>query len=239
MKNTKLLAVTLFVVMAIWQPAMAGNGASAPPVHKRYVGFDVGASHATGGLFGSETTSGSTGFALRFGYQFNRHLAAEIGYAYFGDFQFDNRPAPNNCPGRPPGGCDITTKTTLSAPLINVVGLIPLGERWALKARAGASRRLTFDPWTAATGIPAAPFPSIVMRPEIDPSGLGFVSDDWALTINVKKNRTPTIVMSESSLLWMGKGILQRALSSAPESPGSFHRPHVKASFKRIMIALV
>src|SRR5882672_2325594 len=161
MKNTKLLAVTLFVVMAIWQPAMAGNGASAPPVHKRYVGFDVGASHATGGLFGSETTSGSTGFALRFGYQFNRHLAAEIGYAYFGDFQFDNRPAPNNCPGRPPGGCDITTKTTLSAPLINVVGLIPLGERWALKARAGVFYAHVSSE-ISGPGAPTSPSPSRV-----------------------------------------------------------------------------
>jgi len=42
------------------------------------------------------------------------------------------------------------------------------------------------------------------------------------LTINVKKNGTPTIVMSESSLLWMGKGILQRALSSALSRPDHF-----------------
>jgi OOP family OmpA-OmpF porin len=134
MKSFKLLAATLFVVMPLAQSAFAAKG-TAPPAHKRYVGLDIGNSRASGGLSGAETTESSTGFAIRFGYQFNRYLAAEIGYADFGDFDFEYRPS--TCPGRPPGGCDVTTHTSLHGPLANVVGLIPLSDRWALKARAG------------------------------------------------------------------------------------------------------
>jgi OOP family OmpA-OmpF porin len=134
MKSFKLLAATLFVVIPLGQSANAANG-TAPPVHRRYVGLDVASSRAEGGLSGAETTERSTGFAIRFGYQFNRYLAAEIGYADFGDFDFEYRPS--TCPGRPPGGCDIDTHTSLHGPLANVVGLIPLSDRWALKARAG------------------------------------------------------------------------------------------------------
>jgi OOP family OmpA-OmpF porin len=159
MKHSKLLAATLFVVMPLWQAAVAGNGASAPPVHKRYVGFDIGNSRASGGLAGGDTTEGSTGFALRFGYQFNRYLAAEIGYADFGDFTFEYRPGANNCPGRPPGGCDIDTSTTLRGPLINVVGLLPLSERWALKGRAGVFHA-SVSSLDSGPGAPTSPPPS-------------------------------------------------------------------------------
>ena len=159
MKHSKLLAVTLFVVVPLWQSAWAGSGPSAPPVHRRYVGLDIGDSRASGGLSGSETTESSTGFALRFGYQFNRYLAAEIGYADFGDFTFEYRPTANNCPNRPPGGCDIDTSTTLRGPLINVVGLIPVSERSTLKARAGVfyAHASSLD---SGPGAPTSPPPS-------------------------------------------------------------------------------
>lgn len=156
MKNFKLLAATLFVVMPLEQSAIAAN-ATAPPVYRRYVGLDVANSRAEGGLSGSETTESSTGFAIRFGYQFNRYLAAEIGYADFGDFVFEYRPS--TCPGRPPGGCDIDTRTTLRGPLINVVGLIPLSDHWALKGRAGVFHA-SVSSLDSGPGAPTSPPPS-------------------------------------------------------------------------------
>ena len=158
MKTSSLLAALL--VVPLLQPAFAADGARpAPPAHKRYIGLDFANSSARGGLSGSESTESSTGFALRFGYQFNRYLAAEIGYADFGDFTFEYRPDSNSCPGRPPGGCDIDTNMSLSGPFINVVGILPLSERWALKGRAGIFRA-SVESLDSGPGAPTSPPPS-------------------------------------------------------------------------------
>jgi OOP family OmpA-OmpF porin len=145
MKNTKLLAALGVVTLAsLAPPALAGNGTRpAPPVHKWYAAVDVGASRARGEFSdgfvarepGADTTETSTGFAVRLGYQFNRYLATEIGYADFGDFTFGFDPG--DCPVSFQVSCDVTMRTSISGPLINVVGLIPLNDRWTLKGRAG------------------------------------------------------------------------------------------------------
>jgi opacity protein-like surface antigen len=142
MKNTKLFATATLVALAsLLQPVLAANGPPAP-AHKRYVGIDVGGSRArgefSGGFFSpeprSDTTETSTGFAIRFGYQFNRYLAAEIGYADFGDFTFTFNP--DDC-SLPADSCDASMNTSIHGPLINVVGLVPLSDRWTVKGRAG------------------------------------------------------------------------------------------------------
>jgi opacity protein-like surface antigen len=145
MKNTKLLAALGVVALtSILPPALAGNGSRiAPQAHKRYAAVDIGGSRARGEFSdgfvarepGADTTETSTGFAIRFGYQFNRYLAAEIGYADFGDFTFGFDPG--DCPVSFQVSCDVTMRTSISGPLINVVGLIPLNDRWTLKGRAG------------------------------------------------------------------------------------------------------
>src|SRR5215831_9590446 len=73
----------------------------------------------------------------------------------------------------------------------------------SLRARAGASRRLTFCPSTAATGIQGAAFPSIVMRPEIDPVGFGFEFAACALTsVDAASRRVAVKEMRALNVFW-------------------------------------
>ncbi len=155
MNSFKLVAAAI-AILPVCQSALAADGPrTAPPAHKRYVGLDVGASRLHGGMSGAETSATSNGFAVRVGYQFSRFFALELGYADFGDFDFAYAPSANNCPGRPAGGCDITTHASTHGPLANVVALVPLNDRWAMKGRAG----VFYASVASSASGPGAPVP--------------------------------------------------------------------------------
>jgi OmpA-OmpF porin, OOP family len=106
-----------------------------------YAGLDVGLSEAdaeipeffVGAPGTDDADASSTGIRVRFGYQFARYIAAEIGYADFGDFDYEFEPA--TCPG--PNPCRFNATTSISGIMINAVGTLPLGDRWTLNGRAG------------------------------------------------------------------------------------------------------
>ena len=118
------------------------DGASRDWVaHGFYVGLDVGKSKLGAGnqFFGPEgyTDSGDdTGYKLRFGYQFNRYVAVEVGYADLGEITING--VPYAC--TPTTTCSRSARTKTRGALVNTVGSWPFAERWALNGRLGAMR---------------------------------------------------------------------------------------------------
>jgi opacity protein-like surface antigen len=125
MKPIKLLGAALLAGAAILvQPANARGS--------WYAGLDAGLSEAdaeislftTGNPGIDDADASSTGVRLRVGYQFWRYIAAEIGYADFGDFEYQL-------------GTGSRVTTSLSGFVSNVVGTLPLGRRWTINGRVG------------------------------------------------------------------------------------------------------
>jgi opacity protein-like surface antigen len=145
MKHWRTFLATLFA-LTLAQSALA-DGSTAPAAHKMYVAADVGTSRSRSFASESEANDTSSGFDVRLGYQFSRYFALELGYVDLGSFDFDYRP---NC--IPEANCDVTAHTEMHGPIVNVVGIFPLGDHWQLKGRAGffrldaSSTQTTSDP---------------------------------------------------------------------------------------------
>jgi opacity protein-like surface antigen len=144
--NRKLLVALLGCSAALTLAAHADEGA-ARKTRKFYVGVEAGQATADADaaplvssyVDAANTRNGhSTGYKIRFGFQFNRFLAAEVGYMDFGSVDIND--VPYSCPSSlsPPCTYDINTK--LHGPLVSIVGSVPIGDRWALVARAGELR---------------------------------------------------------------------------------------------------
>jgi opacity protein-like surface antigen len=156
MRHAKLVSVYLIALAALSVPAF-------PADEKFYVALDAGTTRGDATFGGGSATnfvtverSDSTEtLRARFGYQFWRYMAVEVGYIDVGDFAY--RLGPTNCPPAIPTNCDFTTHLSASGPLANIVFVLPVGERWALKARSGWYH-LQFETRESgpdASGIPA------------------------------------------------------------------------------------
>jgi OOP family OmpA-OmpF porin len=111
-----------------------------------YAGIDVGKSKAKAEIkdflivrdASAKDTGSSTGFHLHGGYQFGRFFALELGVADLGDFEFSFDP--DDCPIGAGGSCPFSVGTSMRGATLNMVGILPLGERWSLNARFGMSQ---------------------------------------------------------------------------------------------------
>jgi OmpA-OmpF porin, OOP family len=151
MNALKLLGAVLIVSVAnVPQSATAGGW---------YAGLDVGLSEADAeisSLFGVAATTddadaSSSGFRLRFGYQFIRYIAVEVGYADFGDFDYEFEPT--TCPVSDPAPCPFRTTTSMSGVQVDAVGTLPIGERWSINGRVGWARTSVKNSELATAGI--------------------------------------------------------------------------------------
>ncbi len=136
MRHAKLVSAYFTALAALSVPAL-------PADEKFYAAFDGGSTRADGAFTGGSATNfvrversdSSETLRARFGYQFWRYMAVEVGYIDVGDFEY--RLGPTNCPPAVPTNCDFTTHLSASGPVANIVFVLPVGERWALKARSG------------------------------------------------------------------------------------------------------
>jgi OOP family OmpA-OmpF porin len=106
-----------------------------------YVGLDFGKAKFDPGnrFFGREgyrDSGADSGYKLRFGYQFIRYVAVEVGYADLGEISINGNPY--LC--TPTTTCSLSARTKTSGALVNAVGSWPFAERWALNGRLGAMR---------------------------------------------------------------------------------------------------
>lgn len=108
-----------------------------------YVSADAGVSRGEGEYTGGSNVNfvrtvredDANSLRVRLGYQFFRYVGIEVGYVDLGDFAYDIGPA--NCPPAIPTNCDFTTHTSANGPFANVVFLLPVGEKFRFKGRAG------------------------------------------------------------------------------------------------------
>ncbi len=131
-----------------------------------YGGLSVGQSRAkideeriTAGLLaaGLRTTAmardeSDTAYKLFGGYQFNRHFALEAGYFNLGEFGFTSTTTPAG---------QLDGRIKLQGLNLDLVGTLPLGERWSAIARVGAHNTRARDSFTGGGAVSVAnPNPS-------------------------------------------------------------------------------
>jgi OOP family OmpA-OmpF porin len=116
----------------------------------------------TNGLLGAGFTTTSinddnrdTGYKIFGGYQFNKHLALEAGYFNLGEFGFTSTTAA-------PKAGTLNGKTKLDGLNIDVVGILPVTEKFSAFVRGGVNYAETRDNFTrtGAVTITTNPNPS-------------------------------------------------------------------------------
>ena len=92
-----------------------------------FVGASIGKANLNEDFDGLNVDTDSTSYRISAGWRFNDYFALEGGYHNFGDFEqsFDD------------DGDTINAKLSADGFLLGAIGTIPLGERFALTARAG------------------------------------------------------------------------------------------------------
>src|SRR5690349_1558373 len=108
-----------------------------------YAGLDVGSARSDATIdehlliddVTARSSDATTGFRLRGGYQFGRFFALEVAYVDFGELKshFD----PVDCPNGTAGPCPFDVRTSLSAIVGTLRGIVPIGDHWYLDARLG------------------------------------------------------------------------------------------------------
>jgi OOP family OmpA-OmpF porin len=124
----------LKAAFAVLLPA-AFLAVSAPAVAQSDAGWYIGGAYGmssfsvdTAGIPSSVTVDDSdTGFKIFGGFQFNKHLGAEIGYVDFGKVGFSGSAL----------GIPVTGDTGVTAYTIAGVGTLPLNESFALFGKVG------------------------------------------------------------------------------------------------------
>jgi opacity protein-like surface antigen len=148
--NRKLVVALLACSAPLALAAHADETPARKP-GKFYVGVEAGQSTAdadAAAFFSSYADNTNTrygrssGYKIRFGFQFIRFLAAEVGYMDFGSVDINN--VAYNCPSSRSPPCTYDINTKLHGPVISIVGSVPISNRWAFVARTG---------WLRASGI--------------------------------------------------------------------------------------
>jgi len=135
MIRSKLLAAALVACLPLVAQANPGW----------YIGIDAGRAQADAeikdflliGDSSAEDSANSTGLHLRGGYQFGRFFAVELGLADYGDLEYSFDP--DDCPIAAGDPCPISVSTSFRGFTLSMVGILPIGDRWSLNARAGMS----------------------------------------------------------------------------------------------------
>ncbi|HSC67720.1 MAG TPA: OmpA family protein [Cellvibrio sp.] len=83
-----------------------------------------------GGLTSIDEDESDRGYKVFVGYQFNNHVALEAGYADLGDFSYEV--------GRAPGAGSLRGDASYKGYNLDLVGTLPLTQRWSAFARVGA-----------------------------------------------------------------------------------------------------
>jgi opacity protein-like surface antigen len=136
MRHVKLVPICCVAIVALSTSALSAD-------NRFYVAIDAGTTRGDGTFTGGSATNfvteersdSSETFRARVGYQFWRYMAVEAGYIDMGDFAYRLNPA--NCPPAVPTNCDFTAQLSASGLLASAVFILPVGERWSLKARSG------------------------------------------------------------------------------------------------------
>lgn len=142
-----LVAPTLVLVGATAHAQWPGDRGWYGGIAAGQSSIDFGSLLPNAGATASAETRDDTDTAIKLfaGYRFNRHLAMEAGYTDFGDFSATRRitvPAPGS----------ITSEIKSAGVHFDVLGIIPVGERFELYGRLGVIRTATTTD-LSATGV--------------------------------------------------------------------------------------
>jgi len=137
-----------------WYLVGFGGQSSATGVSQSQVDDNVAAIFGSVGLdlldVESTLDDSDTGFGLSGGYQLNDHFAVEFGYVDLGSFTY--RGTGTVTDGVEQAPIEARLGSSADGPVVSVLGILPIGERFSVYGRAGLSfmnakgtARLTVD----------------------------------------------------------------------------------------------
>lgn len=134
------------------------------------------------------TSNTDTGYQMRLGYRINDHISLEGGYSDFGKMRFSVNQE-FICPvcSFPAGGVprrQVTGDIRVSGVDLDVVGKVPLGDRWSLLGRLGVikARVTTVAPTESFSDFFGVPFATRLQSTQSKTSPLFGLGVEWAPT---------------------------------------------------------
>ncbi len=151
-KNSPWLLSLAGLVALIAQPALAQDtsyyygGLSGGPSRAKIDEPRITASLLSGGLSttGMARDERDTAYRIFGGYQFNRNIALEAGYFSLGKFGFTSTTVPAGT---------LNGRIELRGINLDLVGALPLGERWSLLGRVGAQYARASDHFSGTGAV--------------------------------------------------------------------------------------
>lgn len=188
-----------------------------------YAGASIGESRATiddariasellsGGLSTSSINDddNDTGYKLFGGYQFNRHMALELGYFDLGKFGF-------SASTEPPG--TLTGSIKVKGANLDAVGILPITEKFAALARVGLIYADAKDSF-AGTGAVTVLDPSPSNRDTKYKFGLGLqyaFTESFAVRAEAERYRINDAVGNDGDIDLLSAGLVYRFGEHAP-----------------------
>ena len=151
--NRKLYSSALLVCLAMsaaaaaeaaepgWYFVAFGGESSASGLSESQSEENIAAIFASVGLdvvdVASNIDDSDTAYGVAGGYQLNDHIALEFAYIDLG--AFNNQAAVTVTDGTNQADADVLLETSVSGPVVSMLGILPLGERFSLYGRAGLS----------------------------------------------------------------------------------------------------
>jgi OmpA-like transmembrane domain len=103
------------------------------------IGFPIANAFLLGGLdvldYESSLDDTDMGYGLQVGYRFNRYVAAEVGYVNLGEGLYEANMTVTD--GIEVAPVEVSARVVSSGPTAAVLGILPLGERFDVHAKAG------------------------------------------------------------------------------------------------------
>jgi OOP family OmpA-OmpF porin len=188
-----------------------------------YLGANIGQSQATidtdrirGGLLGSGLTAGPIdendrdgGYKLFGGYQLNRHFAVEGGYFDLGQFGFSTTTTPTGT---------LNGDIKLKGINLDLVGTLPISERFSAFGRIGVARSQASDTFTG-TGAVTVLNPNPSARSNNLKVGLGLeyaFTPAFSLRTEIERYRVDDAVGNKGDVDLISLGLVYRFGGKAP-----------------------
>lgn len=150
-----------------------------------------------------DTKESRTGFKVFSGYQFGSNFAIEGGYFDLGDFSYRSYMTPQSV---------LTGHSTVRGLNIDLVGILPLGEKLSAFGRLGMARTQVKDKYRGYGAVPLTHFSSR-NREDSHKYGLGLqydFTDNFALRLEAERYDVKNAMFSKNDIDMYSVGVVYR-----------------------------
>jgi OOP family OmpA-OmpF porin len=148
-----------------------------------------------------------SGYKLYAGYQLNKYFSVEGGYFDLGDFQFNHSIAPNGL---------IEANMQVRGANLDVLGYLPLTDKFSAFARVGVNYALTQDTFNV-TNAPGVLGGELSRHDTFPKAGVGLeykFNESWALRVEAERYRISNAITDHNNIDLYSVGVVYRFAGS-------------------------